>query len=273
MRSDKKYKKSFEGRFEKETLELLVLTKSEVTGASRNGIFLTPSVDFVASVNVQTGEFSQEKGNLEWIIEDAPDLEGWGYDFEQLQIYRVRVRKNSLINHYYMLVEVLEENVSEPQLDVLREQLIIPVKICDETMGTFVLDRTYSWFEGKIDWVKNQCQVYLDTDEEDGDTADKAYCYLKDLYQNQETWDEKIRQFAAKQLTKLANHWNEKDGDGNEILITEEDFISRIYMRELSIGENGRLTLYYDDDDMFFGHSIEIVGDIFGGIKDADIVG
>ena len=44
-------------------------------------------------------------------------------------------------------------------------------------------------------------------------------------------------------------------------------------MRELSIGENGRLTLYYDDDDMFFGHSIEIVGDIFGGIKDADIVG
>ena len=69
MRNDKKYKKSFEERFEKETLELLVLTKSEVTGASRNGIFLTPSVDFVASVNVQTGEFSQEKGNLEWMLE------------------------------------------------------------------------------------------------------------------------------------------------------------------------------------------------------------
>ena len=269
MRSHKKYKKSFEERFEKEILELLVLTKSCVTGAACNGKFLTPSVDFVASVNVQTGEFSQEQGNLEWLIEDDPEREGWGYDFEQLQIYRVRVRKNSLINHYYMLVEVLEENVSEPQLDVLREQLIIPVKICDETMGTFVLDRTYSWFEGEIAWVQNKCQVYLATDEEDGDTAGKAHGYLKELYQNQEMWDEKIRQFAAKKLTSLANNWNEED----EILITEKDFISRIFIRELSIEEDGRLTLYYDDDDMFFGHSIEIVGDIFGGIEDADIVG
>lgn len=105
-----------------------------------------------------------------------------------------------------------------------------------------MLNRQYSWFEGTIDWLGIQCSVSLETDEEDGETAVKAYAHLQELHKNMKERDEKFRRFATGELWELANDWYEDD---------DED----------------------DGEDMFTDHAIEIDADINGELKSANIVG
>lgn len=286
--------KDFEKKFDAEIFDMLVLTKESVYGAACEKNMLKPSVDFVASVNLDTDEFSQEKGRLEWLIENTPDRKGWGYNFKEFQIYHMKVRKNipielepymsKTVNNCYMVVDLVEENVSEPRLDAIKEHLVKPVIIEDKTLGTFQLNRHFSWFEGSINWLEKKCDVSLYTDEEDGETAEKSFAVLRKLYENLQDWDDKFRKYAAEELTELANEWYDDDDeskyededfdeDEDEIFITEEDFIKRISIGELVISADGNLTLYYNDDDMFYGHTIEIDANINGEIRSADIAG
>lgn len=281
--------KEFEERFEPELTDLLVLIKTDVDGAAVAGDMLRPSVEFVASVNTETGEFSRETGRLEWLIKNKKLRMDWGYNFKQYQICRIRARKNipitlepymrKSLNNCYMVVEVVEKNASEPRLDALKEHLLQPVSIEDASLGTFTLDRKYSCFEGTIDWIGTTCIVYMQPDEEDGDTAEKAHAYLQELHRNIGEWDKKFRNFATEQLWELANEWYDgedeeyEDEDADIIHITKEAFFNRISIQSIIIRPSGNLTMYYYDDDMFAGHSIEIDSNIDGTLKGTDIVG
>lgn len=274
----------FEKKFKEEVLEMLILTKESAIGAAVYGDMLKPSLSFVASVNVTTGEFSCEKGRLEWMIENIPGRVGWGYDFKQFGIYRIKARRSipvelkpymtDIVNNCYMVVEVMEEDASEPRLDEIREKISKPVIIKDE-LGKFVLDRSLSWFEGSVEWLGDKCSVSLNTDEEDGDTAIKALSVLKELCNDLKNWDNRFRTYAADKLTDLANDWRQEeeksDEDGEPI--TKDEFANRIEISELTITPDGDLTLYYNDDDMFWGHAVEIDANIDGELSDADIVG
>ncbi len=93
--------------------------------------------------------------------------------------------------------------------------------------------------------------------------------------------------FAAEQLTELANDWladredfdedneyDENDENNNdESLITKETFAERIWIGEIVIFPNGDYEVYYNDDDMFWGHVIIVGGNIKTGIEDALIAG
>ncbi|WP_255300830.1 DUF2262 domain-containing protein [Escherichia fergusonii] len=50
-------------------------------------------------------------------------------------------------------------------------------------------------------------------------------------------------------------------------------FLSRINLVELAMDYNGDYSLYYNDDDMFWGHIIDIVGSIETGPTSASIAG
>ena len=84
-----------------------------------------------------------------------------------------------------------------------------------------------------------------------------------------EVWDELMKKTAAKELTELANEWAEEDKN----TISEDEFAKRITIDSLSFTDDGEFTVYYSDDDMFWGHSIEIFGNIEKGIQSCNIVG
>lgn len=172
--------KDFEQRFQEEIVELLVLTKESVCGAAVCGNYLCPSLEFIASVDVKTGKLQREKGMLEWLIRKEPGQKGWGYDFRQFEIYHIRARKNipvelqpymsKAVNNCYMVVEVMSETISDPRLETIRERISEPVQIEEKGIGSFELDRSLSQFEGEIQWLGTTCGVFLETDEEDGET-------------------------------------------------------------------------------------------------------
>lgn len=283
--------KEFEDKFDTEILDLLVLTKESADEAVAFHVknMLQPSVRFAATVNLSTNEFSSETGKLEWMIENSPNLSDWGFNFKEYQIYHIKARKNlsdksKTDMSCYMVVEVFSDHIFDPRLEALREQLVKPITIEHESVGTFHLNRRFSWFEGTVSWMKNCCSTFLCTDKKDGETAKKTFSIFLKLFKDQTAWDNKFRIFAAEELTDQANEWYENDDDSkyededfdedaDEIFITKEEFAKRIHLSELIIRADGSLTLYYNDNNMFYGHAIEIDVSSDGKMGSASITG
>ena len=273
--------KDFESGFVTEETEITVLLKDSSNGAAVLGDWLRPSVNFLASIDNATGEMIKEEGRLEWMIKKDPDRKGWGYDFKQYGIYRLLVRKciprklesfeSATLNNCYMIVKVLEENVQNDKLLEYKEYLSKPVEI-DTPYGKFVLDRSMSWFEGEIELNGLDFTAFLETDEDNGETAELALQVFLKTAENFEDFDRKNKEFAADNLLDLAHEWQESDEGENEPL-TREQFIEAIGVSEWTVTPYGNMTLYYYDGDIFWGHAIEINIDEDGTIEDADIAG
>ena len=269
-------------KVETEEYEMLILVQASCKGAAIIKDMLKPSVDFLASIDLRTGQFFHEKGRIEWLIKNDNKRNGWGYEFEQFGIYRVAVRKCipkklqpyqvQYINNRYMLINVLEEHASNEKLEALKEYYAKPISMENE-LGSFVLDREFSWFEGIVNWNGVEANVYLETDEEDGDTAEQAMKVLKELVDNIVDNDNKYRAFAAQELTELANEWLEDSDEIDTEKITRELFKKRMEISSITVSPDGSLSLFYNDDDMFWGHIIEIVVESNGEIISANIAG
>ena len=273
----------FEKEFETEEYEMLILVQSSCKGAVNIKDMLKPIVDFLASIDLRTGQFFHEKGRVEWLIKNDNKRNGWGYKFEQFGIYRVTVRKcipqkllpyqlQQYMNNRYMLINVLEENASNEKLEALKEYYSKPISIENE-LGSFALDRGFSWFEGIVNWNGVEVNAYLETDEEDGDTAKQAMKVLKKVLDNIVENDTKYREFAAQELTELANEWMDASDEIDAEEITKEIFMKRMEMSEITVSSDGSLSLFYNDDDMFWGHAIEIEVKPNGEIISANIAG
>lgn len=278
-----KEEKNFYDKFQKEEKELVVLVKEECAGAGVNGDFLTPSVEFAAAIDPETDELKQENGMLCWMIPKNHKEPGWGYNLKQMTIYRVLVRKcyeqalkeyqSSVYNRRWLIVKVIEKIKSEPRLDAIREEYLRPVYIEDEKLGKFTLDRKYGWFDGNIDWLGNSISIQLELDEENASTARWAFMSLKKVALDIQNWDTKIRQYAAKELTELANDWNEEEDTASTGKITEEDFAKRIEMDSITFNSDGSFEITFNDDDMFFGHWVVVYVDENGELESANMEG
>lgn len=261
--------------YEQEEQELTVLVKEFTKGGMVQGDFLFPAVSFLAYIDRESGKAVREKGTLCWVIRRASS--NYIHKFKDYGIYKILVRKmkpgilnplgESFRNRYYV-VKILGKKIKEPQLEKIRTEYLKPVFI-KNSLGEFKLDRRYDWFEGEIDWLGNMECVSLKKDE-DADAAESALKTLHMLMSDASGWDSKFRQYAAEELTELANDWQEAEGITD---ITKEEFAERIGSPSLSIDNRGDFEAVYNDDDMFAGHWIVVCGTADGMLTDASIEG
>lgn len=283
-------KEKYEKRYEKQTKELLVLTGEYVGGAGSvaQGLW-SPSADILGYVDLETGETVESEGILSWLAREE-DKDGWIYHLEDLTIYHIKCRKikpeqvmkhaRSRFFNNFFLTEVVERGVENPALSQILDKYKEVVSIEDKDCGTFTLERHFNWFAGTVDWLGEDCHVTLECDEENGITADQALAQFKKIYGSLGEWDQKFRVFAAQNLTEDANDWQDEGCDDGEeesaeasAAITEEVFAGRITISEFSINAEGSYEVYYDDDDMFWGHVIIVDGSADGKMEDAYIAG
>lgn len=85
-------------------------------------------------------------------------------------------------------------------------------------------------------------------------TAEQAMKVLKELVDNIVDNDNKYRAFAAQELTELANEWLEDSDEIDTEKITRELFKKRMEISSITVSPDGSLSLFYNDDDMFWGH-------------------
>ena len=168
-----KTRDDFEQEFCGEIVELLIFTLQNVNGAAslKDGC-LMPSVHFKASVNVETQDFSELEGRLEWLLTPEEFKEKhWGFSFEPYKIHRIKCQKrpfmelepymSEVANNCYRLLEYLDDQSTDARLETLIETYQKPVIIRD-AIGEFTLNRAYSWFEGFITYEGGKIHAMFD---------------------------------------------------------------------------------------------------------------
>ena len=277
-----KTRDDFEEEFCGEIVEFLIFTLQNVTGAAslKDGCKM-PSVHFKASVNVATQEFSEREGRLEWVLTPEEfEEKRWGFSFEPYKIHHIKCQKrpfmelepymSEVANNCYHLLEYLDDQSSDSRLETLIETYQKPVIIQDD-IGEFTLNRAYSWFEGFITYEGGKIHAIFAASADES-LPPSSFDDLKKFMGTFQVQDTRIKDYIVKELWEIAQDWI--DSDENDVELTEEYFTNSLSLSELSINEDGELTLYYDDsEEIFAGHAIEISAKINGEIEGATLVG
>ena len=264
--------------FEDDINEYIVVTNDYTAAA----VGKTAQMEILASVEVCTNDFDTMEGKIIWeTTEEELKTSAFFNRFKKGTIYRILARRSKAkpknkYNNMFALVKVIEDNISDERLESVLKEYRKKVVIKDEGLGEFVLEKDLEMFEGSIDIDGEKIILYLEVEKDVPETWNIAHANMKKFISELDIHDKEMREFSAKSLTDLANEWLEDsvENDEEEIEeITEEDFAQRIDLCEISVDAEGSYTVYYSDDDMFWGHSIEVSGTLENGIESADMVG
>ena len=266
--------KEYENRFKSEEKEIIVLMKDGINGASVfEKKWLIPAIYYMALFDESTGELKKEEGRIEWIIKRDPERKGFGYSFEQYGIYKLLVRESAILNNRYMLVRILESDLQNEKLLAYKARLSKP-SVIKTPYGILTLDRSLSWFSSdNIKIGEYTVSVALETDEGNDNTANCALQTFLGVAGRFDAFDRKNKEYAAEKLLSLANDWLSEKEDADAGKLTKEMFIDSVEITELMVSPDGSMTLYYNDGDIFWGHSIEIRVEADGTISNANIAG
>ena len=149
------------------------------------------------------------------------------------------------------------------------------MKITDEILGEMTFDESLGSFEGEILINGENVDFGISVDDiNDKESVEKLISRFKKFISEFDKWDKDIREFSAEKLTDNANDWlrDSLEDDEEFVEITEEKFAERMVLNSIGFDENG-FEVFYDDDDMFWGHSILVDGTLENGIEQAYIAG
>lgn len=129
--------------------------------------------------------------------------------------------------------------------------------ISTEQFGDLVLDPDVDWFEATADWNGKALRVVFPVDEET--LHESALISAQSLWSEQIKWKQVIEAYAIQSLLDIKNDtWLEDD----EAELTADQFLSRIILETISIASDGDFEFWYNDGDLFGGHSIVVRGNL-----------
>lgn len=268
--------------YEQETLELYIITNGFV-GAGR-----TPNSPWIASIksflvmDVNTKEILSTDAIIQWEVSDK-DIKNKSYQntLKSEHIYLIKAHKESQhkegIRDYFYFREIISDEVDVPTLTKALKEYQKPIIYKDDFFGDCTLNKELNLFEITITWKNEEAYFSIDVDKDNEKSWKNQFTLARQFVEEQDKWDKLFREQSAQKLTELANEWNEEDEDEDDTKykeITEEEFANRISISSLCLSDDGdSYTVYYNDDDIFFGHVIEIMGTLSQGISSIHIAG
>lgn len=191
--------------------------------------------------------------------------------FEERKIYRIRglVPKDPAekAKGGIRIIEILSADEQSEFIEGLFEEYYRTEILESEIFGELRYTKKDGDYSSACNWQGRRIPIYLSCEPED---AEQALKYLEQMYTDQKQWDKKMRDFIVDELLSTANDWL---SDGDEPEITGEEFARRITISSIEMYDDGSFTIYFDDDDIFAGHSIDVYGNMEEGIKSADLIG
>lgn len=251
-----------------------------------------PDSELITGVVDATGAAGVQHGpNAPWVLKFT--LDGWrGADGiihpARLRLHRTvaegEVRAMRLRIHPYRLIrawvrfaapdsaELLElVDAPVPDDDPLWErarELAAPVTHEDPRFGTLTLDRSVGWYQGTAAWAGAAVRLNLAA-ANDAELADALQAAGR-LWDDQEGWNERIQAYAVQELLEVKNEsWLDED----KAELTPAEFRARMRLESITVWSDGGFDFWHDDGDLFWGHSIQVSGDLHEGPTSADIPG
>ncbi|WP_051506897.1 DUF2262 domain-containing protein [Saccharibacillus sacchari] len=134
--------------------------------------------------------------------------------------------------------------------------------------GTLVFESEYQWFGGETHLEDRAVTLNLESAERE--RALELVPALQKLTEELASLDLAARRYAAEQLLEVKNDsWL----DENEEELTEDDFAGRMTLESLTLDEDEEMTLWYEDGDLFWGHSICVRRSADGEWMSAEMMG
>lgn len=186
-------------------------------------------------------------------------------------IIQARVRQG--LNDSRFLLVGMPSPVMDLELKAVLDEQTREVSLWVDGLGAFALNRSVNWFQADVDWLGQSIQLTYDnaTEEEMKAAQENALALMAD----QAGWDGKVRAFAAQKLLSLANDWAQDGGEegGEPEEITQEQFMERLELESIQVSANGDLEFWFNDGDLFWGHSVHVTGSLSQGPLDAQMEG
>lgn len=263
-------------------------SRKTVRQTARKPIIIQAVVDASAPAGVKSG-----KERLWWLVVDLIAWRAGDGTVErtplrltrqvtdrQLAAFRKKISENSIIRfrgrfgrqpwkalRSVELVSLLP-TVPDPDLERTLHEAIQPVRVRDPDFGTLTLNRRVDWFDGQMKWCGNSVEISFCT----GDEAELANLLetARRLKKRMSYWKRTVESFAVRKLLPLKNgSWLEE----GESKATKQSFLRAMRLTSISILPNGQFEFWHNDGDLFWGHSIQISGDLKRGPSSADIPG
>ena len=190
---------------------------------------------------------------------------------DSYDVVRVRARwseDNVFGSPQALLTEFVGKDDSDAELNSYAIELQEPVTFTDPQFGVFTLDRRVNWYEAKPDWCGGSIRLTIvaGVPEE----MEKALAVARRLWAAQEEWQLRITNCATRELLGLKNDtWLDED----EPEVSAQEFARRMVLESISVQADGTFEFWYDDGDLFWGHSIMVSGNLTDGPPDAGIHG
>ncbi|UKN03461.1 DUF2262 domain-containing protein [Paracrocinitomix mangrovi] len=163
--------------------------------------------------------------------------------------------------------DLIDSNWKNEKFTSFIADRIKPVHFESSLFGQLTLERAYDWFSGTGTWCEHKVGINYSSQEHN---AAKVEEFAKTVVSDQTEWSKKINSGIIKDLLNLKNtSWLEDD----EPTISEQDFLDKISLETITFYDDGSFEFWYNDGDLFWGHSIQVDGSINDGIDRATIVG
>lgn len=177
---------------------------------------------------------------------------------------------NELNRKFPFLTNFTEDELIEIY-DSLKNDVVIPKKIewkkptksKIETnfIGTLKLTKSKDSYIVKTHWNNSEVEVRFLPDK-NGEIEQGIETAIE-LWKKTSSWDEQIKNYAANELLPIKNDsWlNDKEEE-----LTTTMFINCMTLISITFYEEGEFEFFFDDGDLFWGHSIHVSGDIKNGM-------
>lgn len=165
------------------------------------------------------------------------------------------------------LRRIVDLHAHDDELVSIAAALQQPITLDTARFGPLHFERRYSRFTGQVQWGGRPCELSLAG--ADPQAPEPALAQVEILFAAEDTWRQRIEQYAVAELLARAEHWRDDDGPP----ITAEQFLERMTLESIDVHEDGSFSFTFDDGDLFAGHAIQISGDLATGPSRADTPG
>ncbi len=135
--------------------------------------------------------------------------------------------------------------------------------------GTLSFDPAFDWFETEISFGGQTIKLNLSALNEA--EAAPLLANAETMAADEASWFARLQECAAG-MVDISNEWNEEQDDWTGP-IDSATFIARIKLESLNFHQDDFFQAYFDDDDLFWGHSIVVSGTMAEGPKEAATAG
>lgn len=246
-------------------IEITVLTGHNIGGAAKlqDQEYYSSTLKGIAYIN-EKGELIENDIKFTYYLNNKKPLNI--LRTKNLSVYCIECKKIKDKDLYYLLkIKSIQDNRFD---EIIKEQLKPIIKDIDGV--SFVFDKVFSQYEGKLNLESKEINITLEPDR-DGVDATKSIETYKKIKSDFKNFYDTVLKKCSEGIVQWANDWN-NDDDNHEITVSEIE--KRIDKKNVVMEINGSdFSVYFDDDDLFYGHTIVYYGNIDDEKYSVDIAG